>query len=418
MKQLYVSPHRSPGGNEKTQELKALFEGVKAMTPTVRFCPERDPFPEDPRIRALRFSGLPHQGKENTVFAYIGFPEDASPETPVPGMVLVHGGGGHAYAEWAQYWVDHGYAAVSFDGFGQTYTGPDHTYEHAPDLWKPDPASHLPMDGFASVGKPFMEQGFTYYMADVLLAHNLLRADARVNKDLIGLTGISWGGLAASVAVCYDDRFAFAAPVYGCGFMDVSQTVWGAPFRGNDIANVWDAKMLLGEVTIPVRFYNSDGDPFFDANAVTASAAAVPNGSLTLLPGFTHGQIEGSSIPELLRFADEQVGRGSRNIAIDELCSAGDGAAIRFTLPEDVKRADVCVYYKTEDLIYDEKYLRELWSCARTLTSGSKALVRIPPEARLFYLAVEGRTDENPDVILHATTGVYTKETWDAAELG
>ena len=417
MKKLYVSPYRCPGGNDKTKELQALFEGVKAMTPSVRFCPERDPFPEDTRVKALRFSGLPHHGKENTVFAYIGFPEDASAQAPVPGMVLVHGGGGHAYAEWVQYWVDHGYAAISFDGFGQTYTGPDHTYEHALDLWKPDPASHLPMDGFASVGKPFMEQGFTYYMADVLLAHNLLRADDRVNKDLIGLTGISWGGIAASVAVCYDDRFAFAAPVYGCGFMDVSQTAWGAPFRGNDIATVWDAKMLLDTVAVPVRFFNSDRDPFFDATAATASAAVVPRGSLTLLPGFTHGQIEGSTIPELLRFADEQTGRGNRNIAIDAIEASGDGAAIRFSLPEDVKRADVCIYYKTEDLIYEDKYLRELWSCARTLISGNGAFIRIPPEARLFYFAVEGRMGENPDVFLHATTGVYTKETWDAAEI-
>ena len=297
MKKQYVSPHRCPGGNEKTEELKALFEGVKAMRPRVRFCPERDPFPEDPRVKALRFSGLPHEGRENTVFAYIGFPENASADAPVPGMVLVHGGGGHAYAEWVQYWADHGYGAISFDGFGQTYTGPDHTYEHALDLWKPDPASHLPMDGFASVGKPFMEQGFTYYMADVLLAHHVLRADERVKKDMIGLTGISWGGIAAAIAVCYDDRFAFAAPVYGCGFMRVSQTAWGAPFRGYDVATVWDAGLLLDTVAVPVRFYNSDRDPFFDVNATTASAAAVPNGSLTLLPGFTHGQIEGSTIP-------------------------------------------------------------------------------------------------------------------------
>lgn len=417
MKRLYVSPHRSPGGNEKTEELKALFEGVKAMTPTVRFCPERDPFPADPRIKALRFSGLPHEGKENTVFAYIGFPENAAPDAPVPGMVLVHGGGGHAYAEWVQYWVDHGYAAISFDGFGQTYTGPDHTYAHELELWKPDPALHLPADGLLSVGKPLTEQGFTYYMADVLLAHNVLRADVRVKKDLIGLTGISWGGIAASVAVCYDDRFAFAAPVYGCGFLDVSKTEWGAPFRESDVSFVWDAKRLLDTVNIPVRFYNSDRDPFFDANAATASATAVPDGSLTLLPGFTHGQIEGSTIPELLRFAEEQVGRGSRNIAIDAIEASGDGAAIRFSLPEDVKRAEVCVYYKTEDLIYEDKYLRELWSCARTLASGCEAFVRIPPEAQLFYFAAEGRMGENPDVFLHATTGVYTKETWDAAEL-
>ena len=85
-------------------------------------------------------------------------------------------------------------------------------------------------------------------------------------------------------------------------------------------------------------------------------------------------------------------------------------------MPEDVKRAEVCVYYKTEDLIYEDKYLRELWSCVRTLASGCEAFVRIPPESQLFYFAVEGRMGENPDVFLHATTGAYTRETWNAAE--
>lgn len=416
MKKLYVSECRSPGGNEKTEELKALFGRVRETVPAVRFCPARDPFPEDRRIKAIRFSGLSYGGRENSVFAYIGFPESASGAAPVPGMVLVHGGGGHAYAEWVQQWADRGFAAISFDGFGQTYTGPDHTYEHALDLWKPDPEAHIPADGFASVNKPFSEQGFTYYLADVILANNILWADKRVKKEQIGLTGISWGGIAASVAVGYDDRFAFAAPVYGSGFLDATKTAWGAPFRSSDIAAVWDAKFLLGEAKMPVHFYNSDGDPFFDAGAATASAAAAPNGALTLLPGFTHGQIEGSAIPELIRFAEEQVGRGQRNVKIESLAAEGTGARLRFSLPADVKRAEVSVYYKTEDLIYDGKFLRERWSCARTPVSDCEAAVGIPPEARLFYFAAEGRTDENPDVILHATTGVFSRETWAAAE--
>ena len=414
MNKLYVSPYRCPGGNEKTAALRALFDGVRAAKPAVRFCPERDPFPEDPRIKALRFSGLSFEGRENTVFAYIGFPETAAPDRKVPGMVLVHGGGGHAYAEWVQAWVARGYAAISFDGFGQTYTGADHTYEASLDFWKPDPASHLPMDGFASVGKPVREQGFTYYIADVLLANTLLRADPRVISDQIGLTGISWGGIAASVAVCYDDRFAFAAPVYGCGFLDVSKTAWGEPFRGNDIANLWDAKLLLDTVKIPVRFYNGDGDPFFDANAVTASAAAVPDGSLTLLPGFTHGQIEGSSIPELFRFADAQTGRGERNITIDALSSDGDGAELCFSLPQDVGTAEVCLYYKTEDLFYEDKFLREAWKRKTADAGGGKAHISIPAGAQVFYFCVEGKPEGAPeDVVLHATTGVFSRETWE-----
>ena len=69
MKKLYVSEHPAPGGNEKTAELRALFDRVRAVTPEVRYCPEWDPFPEDKRIKALRFSGLPYEDQENAVFA-------------------------------------------------------------------------------------------------------------------------------------------------------------------------------------------------------------------------------------------------------------------------------------------------------------------------------------------------------------
>ncbi len=414
MKKLYASVHRCMGGNEKTDELKALFAGVCATAPEVRYFPERDPYPADARIKAIRFTGLPYQGHQNTVFAYIGFPENAAPEAPVPGMVLVHGGGGHAYAEWVRDWVDRGFAAISFDGFGQAYIGENGTYEASLDFWKPDPEVRYPNDGFASVNKPFAEEGFTYYVADVFLAHNVLRADERVNNAQIGLSGISWGGIAASVAVCYDARFAFAAPVYGSGFMHATKTVWGEYFRKSDVSYVWDAGFLLGAANLPVRFFNSDCDPFFDVGAITASAAAAPLGSLTLLPGFTHGQIEGSSIPELTRFAEEQAGRGKKNIEISGLYADGDGAALAFSLPEDVKAAGVFVYYKTEDLIYEDKYLREAWKREKGETANGMARVRIPENAYLFYFSVEGANTDGQT--LHATTGVYTRETWDAAE--
>ena len=414
MKQLYYSEHRLSGGNEKTDALRAFFEKVKKVQPQIAACPSFDPFPNDERIKAIRFSSLPYGGRETSAFAYIGFPDNACAQKPVPAMVLVHGGAGHAYAEWVQDWVDHGFAAISFDGFCQVYTGAPHTYDASLDFWAADPEAYPPMDCFIDGETPFEKQNFTYFVADILLANNLLRADERVISEQIGMTGISWGGYAGSIAACYDERFAFAAPVYGSGFQDVSQTAWGKPFRESGIIELWDAKHLLGEVTTPLCFFNSDRDPFFDANATTACAAAAPNGSLTLLPAFTHGQIEGSTIPELFRFAEAQVGRGKRNIQITEISGTENNAAVSFTLPDDVKNARVSLYYKIEDLIYDEKELRELWQKISCEAPDGKAQVNIPDEACLFYFCVESETIEAQT--LHATSGVYSRETWNAAE--
>ena len=114
-----------------------------------------------------------------------------------------------------------------------------------------DPASHLPIDCFASRDLPLKEQWFYYFISDIILANSLLRADERVDADRIGLTGISWGGLGVSTALCYDDRFAFAAPVYGGGFMQASTSPWGK-FGGPGVDDIWDAQTLLPEVRMPV----------------------------------------------------------------------------------------------------------------------------------------------------------------------
>ena len=407
--EIYPSAYVSPGGNAKTDELKTLYAAVKARVPTLTPCPEKDPYPDDERIRAVWFDGEECGGAPARVFAYIGFPENASADAPVPGMVLVHGGGCHAWAEWVQYWVDNGYAAISMDGFAQVWSGPDGGYDHLPEHWTVDPASHLPMDNFASAGKPFKAQWFYYFIADILLSDNILRSDARVDAGRIGITGISWGGFAASIAICYDDRFAFAAPVYGSGFQDVSQTPHGGVFRGEGVSDVWDAKNLLCEVEMPVNWFNSDHDEFFSADSAAASAAAAPNGAVTFIPDFLHGMLIDQ--PEILRFANGVCGLGAGNIRIDTLSFEGGRAAVSFTLPEDVKSAAVYVYYRTSGLEYEESRLKEDWSVKKGVALGGCGNVRVPDEAQLFYILIEGRTgslfDRKP---IYASTGIFTRE--------
>ena len=406
--EIYPSEYVSPGGNAKTDELKTLYAAVREHIPTVTPCPEKDPYPDDERIRAIFFDGEECGGSPARVFAYIGFPEGACAENPVPGMVLVHGGGCHAWAEWVQFWVDNGYAAISMDGFAQVWSGPDHAYDHEPEHWTVDPASHLPMDNFTTADKPFQEQWFYYFIADILLSNNILRADERVNADKIGITGISWGGFASSVAICYDDRFAFAAPVYGSGFQDVSHTPYGQVFRGEGVSDVWDAKNLLSEVKMPVNWFNSDHDAYFPADSAAASAAAAPNGAVTFIPGFLHGML--IEQPEILRFANEQTGLGRGNVRIDALSFDGNRAVVSFTLPEDAKNAAAYVYYRSSPLEYDGAELKEDWQVKKGVVLGGRANIRIPDDAQMFYLLIEGKTGSLfARQSIYASSGIFTR---------
>ena len=406
----------SPGGNEKTDELKALFAAVRAHIPTVTPCPEKDPYPEDGRIHAVFYEGEECRGKKTRVFAYLGFPEGADADTKVPAMVLVHGGGCHAWAPWVAYWVDRGYAAISFDFNGLVYNGSDHTYSTDINLWAPDPEGHLPTDGLASRGKPFSEQWYYYFIADIILAHNVLRSDPRVDPDRVGLTGISWGGFASGTVLGYDPRFAFVAPVYGCGFLDASCALWGDWFRGEGVTDVWEPKLLLPEVKTPVLWVNGDNDPFFPADCTTASAAACANGEALLVPSMIHGMDQGIDLPEIARFADEHCGMGEGNIHLTELSIEASCVRVSFTLPADVESAEVCIYYRYSPLEYEPPRLKdcpdliEPWKRAAGAAENENGCgtVGIPEGTVLYYVAVEGTVPVGVEsYVIRATSGVF-----------
>ena len=72
----------------------------------------------NPNIRPLFYEGPDYQGKATRVFAWVGLPEGASRKSPVPGIVLVHGGGATAVANWVELWNKLGFAAISMDTCG------------------------------------------------------------------------------------------------------------------------------------------------------------------------------------------------------------------------------------------------------------------------------------------------------------
>lgn len=69
-------------------------------------------------ISGLFFAGVPYRNQPTRVFAWLGLPEGASAQQRVPGVVLVHGGGGTAFARWVRWWCARGFAAIAMDTCG------------------------------------------------------------------------------------------------------------------------------------------------------------------------------------------------------------------------------------------------------------------------------------------------------------
>jgi len=103
-------------------------------------------------------------------------------------------------------------------------------------------------------------------VADVIMAHNLIRSFPEVDPSRIGVTGISWGGYLTCIVAGVDDRFAVAVPVYGCGFLH-QDSAWKqsrfdkmTPEQSTRWVNAFDPSQHVHSTKCPILFLNGTND--------------------------------------------------------------------------------------------------------------------------------------------------------------
>jgi len=267
-------------------------------------------FAEGDGTTAIFFEALPCQGKPTRVFTWLGIPEKRNGK--VPGMVLVHGGGGTAFKEWVQKWTDRGYAAIAIAVEGQTDQAED-VPDGARRSWKRHEWAGPARDQiYADSAEPLHEQWMYHAVADTVLANSLLRSLPEVDPQRVGLMGISWGGVIASTVIGIDSRFAFAIPTYGCGHQFDAANQWGAALGDNQLyREVWDPMVRMNCVQIPVLWLSWPGDLHFPLDSQAACYRASPGPRMvSLIPGMKHGHAAGWDPPDSYAFADSVVGSG------------------------------------------------------------------------------------------------------------
>ena len=260
------------------------------------------------KLRAVFFDGLPWHGQPTRAFAYIGMPEHKPGET-VPGMVLVHGGGGTAFPQWVELWNSRGYAAIAMDTCGCVPGGINNK--------RPRDAQGGPAGwgGFEQLDDSVQDQWTFHAVADVILAHSLLRAQPDVDATRIGISGISWGGYLTCIVAGVDDRFRFAVPVYGCGFLGDNST-WLPKFKlmGPEKAATWlrrwDPSRYLPHAQMPFLWVDGSNDFAYPLDSLQKSYH-LPAGPRTLCTRvrMPHGHGgPGENPAEIHAFADNILG--------------------------------------------------------------------------------------------------------------
>ena len=239
-------------------------------------------------VRSLHYKSVPFKGRETRVFAYYATPgtlaNDTSTDKNLPGIVLLHGGGGKAFKQWAELWAKRGYAAIAMTLGGGKGGGPNQK-----DSTK-----------FGEINQPLTDQWTYHAVVNSILAHSLILSFPEVDKEKTALTGISWGGYLTCIVAGLDNRFKAAAPVYGCGFLHENSHWVKANFAKmspEDTAKwvkLWDPSMYAGSASMPMLFANGGKDFAYppDSHAKTYGLVKSPK-NLHFVPDFRHGHFFG-----------------------------------------------------------------------------------------------------------------------------
>lgn len=252
------------------------------------------------------FAGEPYQGKPTRVFAIYNTPKNA--EAPFPAVVLVHGGGGSAYDTWVKKWNDAGFAAISIAVEGQTGTRATNTSSKwQKHKWAGPARTNIYGDSV----QPLRDQWMFHASSAVIRAHNLLRSFTDVDKSKIGLSGISWGGVITSTVLGFDQRFAFAVPIYGCGNLDGMDNQYGKALKNNDLyRDFWEPNLRIAKYEGPTLWLTGLHEQHFSLAAQARTYQTVTGShQVSIIENLKHSHGAGWAPQEPYEFAQTVVNK-------------------------------------------------------------------------------------------------------------
>jgi dienelactone hydrolase len=309
-------------GSARADEAKVgpwNLAALKRAVPSMRWAGQSGP------VHSLFYAGENYQGHATEVFAFYASPQTlgkAGDRTKFPGVVLIHGGGGTAFAEWAWLWAKRGYAAIAMDLGG--CRPPDPVYdpktgvpvlnqaakkETRQRLSNGGPAQGHP-EKFDTIGGDTSDDWPFHAAAAVIRAHSLLRSFAEVDAGRTAVTGISWGGYTTCLVASLDDRFKAAVPVYGCGFLHEGESVQKPSIdKLSERRDLWvktyDPSNLLPRCRVPILFVNGTCDIHYPLDSYQKSFDCVPGSKqMRIEVNMRHGHQPGWTPKEIGLFID------------------------------------------------------------------------------------------------------------------
>jgi dipeptidyl aminopeptidase/acylaminoacyl peptidase len=348
-------------------------------------------------VQEVFYEGEPFHAKPTRVFAYLGRPANRSAGR-FPAMLLVHGGGGQAFREWAQMWAERGYVALAMDTAGQ---GPNRI--RLPD-GGPDQSDESKFQPFTDAEVRDM---WTYHaVATVVRGGSLLASLPDVDASRIGITGISWGGYLTCIVSGIDDRLKVSVPVYGCGFLH-EDSYWLPVFAklGLEQSRRWvgdfDPSRYLGGVRCPILFVNGTADFAYPLDSYQKSYREVPGPvDLSITPTLKHSHQDGWAPKEIVLFVDSVVRQGTPLARVGRVRLSGETVSAPFQTSVPIAKAQLH-FAKSEGV-----WQKRVWQSVDAEIVGQQITAPLPPVRPLvcFFTVTDLRdaTNSSPHLVIPA----------------
>ena len=328
------------------------------------------------RVTPIFYDGALYQGKPTKVFAYLGQPEGAG---PFPAILLIHGGGGAAFPDWAQYWADRGFVALAMDLAGCGADGQRH------DAAGPDQSDESKFRDFSS--DDYTDVWTWQAIAAILRGHALLKSLDHVDSSRIAATGISWGGYLTSILSGVDRQIACFVPVYGCGFLH-ENSAWKEAFfdamtpeqRKRWVA-LFDPSSHLPRSSKPMLWVNGSNDFAYPLDSYQ-KCYRLPSGSRTLAIAVPrpHGHIW--TFPEVDAFIDNTLKIGDSGPLISVTAPEINGDTLSVKVVGDEKPVAAELYWTSDTGRWQEKK----WESAPAAIDGDTVSAAVPSSAKCVFL--------------------------------
>jgi dienelactone hydrolase len=337
----------------------------------------------------LRFTSERESGGKVRVFAIRGAPLAGA---RLPGILHIHGGGQTASLDWVRFWTKRGYVCVTFD-----YTGPWAGRKEFTD-WGPIKQGNLTDAQGGLMFRPTARSSsFFHWALAARRALTLLSYHPKVDRDRLGIFGVSIGGTLCWIVAATDERVKTSVPIYGCGRnYDRRKTIWGFPELNRDLMlfnRVLAPEAYAASIRGPVLFLGATNDfhGWMDDAYQILSETHVTR-RLAFTPHYNHHIDEGQAA-NLPAWMDWQLRGGppfpeEPKIELNLAAEADPVATIHPDDPRHVSQVDI--YYTLGDKPPPNRFWRHAQT-TRTTTGWQANLPLMKPNdkvrafANVFY---------------------------------